>query len=102
MRILKDLSFEDIAFEVCSAFERAGVLAVLSGGGAATIQAPKAYQTQDFDFVLHLELFGMPSDTPLVEIGVLHEQYKSTYKHPAFHILWRLQGPSPLAGALKS
>ncbi len=60
MRSLKGLTFEEVAFEVCSAFDRHKVLAVLVGGGAATYYAPRAYQTKDLDFVLHLEIFAMP------------------------------------------
>lgn len=85
MKKLADLDFEEIAFEVCTAFE---------GGGAATIYAPKAYQTRDFDFVLHVELFGMPSDAPLRELGFAPSNAKGTYEHPEIPFtLEVLQGP---------
>ncbi len=47
MRSLKGLTIEDVAFEVCSAFDRRKVIAVLVGGGATTYHAPLAYQTKD-------------------------------------------------------
>lgn len=36
---------------VCTALDRAGVTAVLTGGSAATYYAPEAYQSSDIDFV---------------------------------------------------
>lgn len=40
----RDSSLRDVAFEVCTALDRVGVTAVLSGGGAATLYAPHAIQ----------------------------------------------------------
>ena len=54
------MSLTDIAFEVCSALRSADVAAVLVGGSAAAFHAPNALMTRDLDFVLHLELFGLP------------------------------------------
>lgn len=48
---LPDPEYRALAFEVCTAFDRAGIVAVLSGGGAATIYAPSSYQSSDLDFV---------------------------------------------------
>lgn len=73
------MTFEEVAFEVCSAFDRHKVLAVLVGGGAATYYAPKAYQTKDLDFVLHLELFGAPNKSILDEIGFKPTRTRGTY-----------------------
>jgi hypothetical protein len=42
----------DVAFAVCSALDARGLVAVLTGGSAATFYAPDAYQSQDVDFVL--------------------------------------------------
>lgn len=44
----------DVAFAVCTALERAKIIAVLTGGSAATYYAPEAYQSRDLDFVITL------------------------------------------------
>ncbi len=44
----------DVAFAVCTALDRAGIVAVLTGGSAATFYAPHAYQSDDVDFVITL------------------------------------------------
>jgi hypothetical protein len=94
MRSLAKLAYEDIAFEVCSAFERAKVLAVLVGGGAAAYYAPRAYETRDLDFVLHLELFGTPKASILGELGFVPTRSAGTYGHPEIpYTLEILGGP---------
>jgi len=45
-------SLTDVAYAVCTALDRAGSRAVLTGGSAATFYAPEAYQSFDLDFVL--------------------------------------------------
>lgn len=40
-----------MAFKVCTALDDAGIRAVLTGGSAATIYAPEAYQSRDADFI---------------------------------------------------
>jgi hypothetical protein len=42
----------DVCFEVCTALDRAGITAVLTGGSAATFYAPEAYQSRDADFII--------------------------------------------------
>jgi hypothetical protein len=42
----------DVAFAVCTALDRSGITAVLTGGSAATYYAPDAYQSSDIDFVI--------------------------------------------------
>jgi len=37
---------------VCTALDHSGTTAVLTGGSAATVYAPEAYQSRDLDFVL--------------------------------------------------
>lgn len=41
----------EVATAVCSALDRTGITAVLTGGSAATYYAPEAYQSSDIDFV---------------------------------------------------
>lgn len=45
-------SLTDVAFAVCTALHRKGLTAVLTGGSAATLYAPDAYQSRDLDFVI--------------------------------------------------
>lgn len=44
---------KEVAFIVCTALARQKITAVLTGGSAATVYAPKAYQSRDMDFILH-------------------------------------------------
>jgi hypothetical protein len=53
-------SLVDVAFAVCTALDRDGITAVLTGGSAATFYAPEAYQSEDADFVLSFD--ARPSD----------------------------------------
>jgi hypothetical protein len=52
--ITRDSSLREVAFAVCTALDRVGVTAVLTGGGAATLYAPEAIQSYDLDFVLEV------------------------------------------------
>lgn len=45
-------SLEDVCFAVCTALKRAGTVAVLTGGSAATYYAPATYQSRDADFII--------------------------------------------------
>lgn len=40
-----------MAFKVCTALDLDGIKAVLTGGSAATVYAPEAYQSRDADFI---------------------------------------------------
>jgi hypothetical protein len=42
-----------VAFIVCTALAGQDIAAVLTGGSAATVYAPHAYQSRDMDFILH-------------------------------------------------
>ena len=57
----------DVAFVVCTALDRAGWQAVLTGGSAATFHAPDAYQSLDLDFVITFR--GVRGDETLEAIG---------------------------------
>ena len=94
MKSLRELSFREIAFEICSAFDRANVCGVLVGGGAAAFYAPNAYETRDLDFVLHLELFGIPNRSILDDLGFTQTRTSGTYAHPEIrYTLEILPGP---------
>ncbi|CAN5410635.1 hypothetical protein BH11ARM2_BH11ARM2_35520 [soil metagenome] len=99
MSIHACLDFVDVAYKVCSAFDRNSVVAVLVGGGAATFYAPQAYETKDLDFVLHLELFGLPDVSVLTGLGYRPSRTAGTYEHPQSPFtLEILQGPLAAGG----
>ena len=89
MKSLSGLTFGDIAFEVCSAFHRANISAVLVGGGAAAFYAPEAYETSDLDFVLHRELFGMPRASIIEELDSHQRRHPARTSTRRFLTLWR-------------
>lgn len=60
--IARDTTLADVCFFVCKALDAHGILAVLTGGSAATVYAPEAYTSLDADFVL-------ANDEPLAEIA---------------------------------
>jgi hypothetical protein len=73
----------EVAIAVCTALDRTGVTAVLTGGSAATYYAPEAYQSSDIDFVA--VRFGTTHpreavDRQLGAIGIRVD--KDCYRHP--------------------
>ena len=94
MKSLLGKTFEEIAFEICSSFDRAGIVAVLLGGGAAAYYAPKAYETRDLDFVLPFELFGMTDASLVSDLGFSKSKTEGTYENPDIPFtLEVIQGP---------
>jgi hypothetical protein len=81
VNIVRGMTLDQVAFVVCSAFDRAGVVAVLAGGGAAAFYAPASEMTRDLDFVLHFELFGMPKASIIEDLGFTPSNAAGTYKH---------------------
>jgi hypothetical protein len=81
LKIDSQTSLRDLAFIVCTALANAGETAVLTGGSAATIYAPEAYESQDLDFIFtHWSTLSNPSAKPLLELGF--SQKGSMYRHP--------------------
>lgn len=70
-----------VAFRVCTAFNRRGMRAVLTGGAAATVYAPDAYQSTDADFILLAIPAGVEYQSVLRDIG--YEPAARIFKHPA-------------------
>jgi hypothetical protein len=50
----REASLVDVAFAVCTALDRTGNIAVLTGGSAATYYDSERYQSMDADFVLQV------------------------------------------------
>ena len=57
----------DVAFTVCTALHRAGYTVVMTGGSAATFYAPRAYLSDDIDFVITLK--GTGGEDALRQLG---------------------------------
>ena len=57
----------EIAFSVCTALHSAGYTVVMTGGSAATFYAPRAYLSDDIDFVITLK--GTGGEEALEHLG---------------------------------
>jgi hypothetical protein len=79
VRITRDSSLREVAFAVCTALDRVGVTAVLTGGGAATLYAPEAIQSFDLDFVLEVYSDENLPGKALEELGYRREGHD--YRH---------------------
>ena len=78
-------TLRELAFIVCTALDDKGTKAILSGGGAATVYAPEAYQSRDLDFIFEFSsVAGASSTQPLLNLGFfLNGQ---SYSHPQTHL----------------
>ncbi len=97
--IRTESTLEDVAFEVCTVVDAVGVTAVLSGGSAATVYAPKAYQSRDLDFILHFHSRGDSfPDQCLLDLGFTRS-VRSMFSHPliAFTLDF-MNGPLSVGG----
>ncbi len=91
MILERGISISELAFCVGETFIANGSKAVLSGGGAAVVYAPQAYQSFDLDFILDYRGGLAPL---LTNLGFYEEH--SQYKHANFP--WTLEFPrGPLA-----
>ena len=87
-------SLREIAFEVCTALDRGGSTAVLSGGGAATLYAPQAIQSFDLDFILTMHGGRAEPGHALQELGYRLEGHH--YEHAESKFIVEFP-PGPLA-----
>ena len=92
--ITEESSLEDVCFAVCTALSRAGTVAVLTGGSAATYYAPHAYQSRDADFVITFSSDTAHAGNALRALG--YREIGGTYHHDknAFTVEFP---PGPLA-----
>lgn len=98
MSILRSDSLEDVAFKVCTAMHRQGSTIVLSGGGAATVYAPEAYQSRDLDFVLPFSVTDPRADG-LFDLGFHPTASSGVYAHPDSEFTVEfLEGPLAVGG----
>lgn len=54
---------------MCTALDHVGVQVVLTGGSAATVYAPEAYQSRDLDFIITRSVEGARADQALEKLG---------------------------------
>lgn len=78
-------SLTDVCFEVSGALERHGILAVLTGGSAATVYAPEYYTSLDADFVLTKFSDRTELDKAMNELGYIPADSLGMYRHPQSH-----------------
>jgi hypothetical protein len=69
MKLTGSASLIDVAFAVCTALDRAGTTAVLTGGSAATYYIPERYQSLDVDFVLRVVPVRGVVDAAMASLG---------------------------------
>lgn len=93
MSVHPEMSIVDLAFEVGTALAQGGIVAVLSGGGAAATYAPEAYQTQDLDFVVQSARASVAS---ILSLGFKPRGRSGMYEHPEIPFTLEFP-PGPLA-----
>lgn len=96
MVIHEGSDLREIAFTVCTALDRTGTRAVLSGGGAATIWAPRSIRSGDLDFIL--QWTGQPgnAEAVLAELGFTRAPKAAEYRHARTRFFLEFP-PGPLA-----
>lgn len=80
MKIGPNMALREVALIVCTAIDRIGTTAVLTGGSAATIYAPNEYQSCDIDFVLDFTIPTRDAAKELEALGFFLQN--SSYAHP--------------------
>jgi hypothetical protein len=77
--ITAESSLRAVAFEVSTHLSVHRHVAVLSGGSAATVYAPEAYQSSDLDFVM--EFFGSRAEMDELVRPLGYERKGRVYEH---------------------
>jgi hypothetical protein len=75
-------SLEDVCFEVGTSLDRFQIEGVLTGGSAATVYAPKAYNSMDADFVLENFPGRKKLEAALADVGFLPTAAAGMFAHP--------------------
>jgi hypothetical protein len=79
VKISRGSSLREVAFVVCTALDKNGTEAVLTGGSAATVYAPRAYQSRDIDFIV---TFSGPEAAPGEVLAALgYRRAADHYEH---------------------
>jgi hypothetical protein len=99
--IRHDGNLIDVAFAVCTALDRVGIVAVLVGGSAANFYAPQKYQSHDADFVITLERQRGTAAKVMMDLGFQREGQMYVHSETPFTIEFP-PGPLSVAGMLVS
>ncbi|MFY9551864.1 MAG: hypothetical protein WAU32_11990 [Thermoanaerobaculia bacterium] len=75
-----DSTLRDVAVAVAAALEKAGIRAVLTGGGIATIHTRGDYKSEDLDFILQSAPTRAQLDAALRTVGF--QRAGDYYKNP--------------------
>lgn len=94
MTIDRDTSLQRVAFEVCTALDRVGTVAVLTGGSAAAVHAPRVIHSNDLDFVLTINAKGPGPTRALAALGYRLTGQHYTHGENPLHLEFP---PGPLA-----
>lgn len=81
MKVGADSTLRDVAVAVAAALEKAGIRAVLTGGGIATIHTRGDYKSDDLDFILQSAPTRAQLDEALRTVGF--RRVRDHYEHPA-------------------
>ncbi|MGC1379984.1 MAG: hypothetical protein WA814_03030 [Candidatus Baltobacteraceae bacterium] len=87
-------TLKDVCFAVCTALDRAGTVAVLTGGSAATYYAPESYQSRDADFVIEFSADRAHAAEAVRQLG--YREVGGTYHHSTSPFTLEFP-PGPLA-----
>jgi hypothetical protein len=80
LEITRSDDLRTIAFKVCTALSLQGLQAVLTGGSAATVYAPVAYQSADLDFIAGYSYLQDAYQRTLSDLGFVRSG--RMFKHP--------------------
>lgn len=99
MKIVRESSLTEVAFVVCTVLDEVGIVAVLTGGSAATVYAPSAYQSRDLDFVVELREGDVDANAKLQALG--YRLVGDHYEHDQNTLLLEFPvGPLMVGGEL--
>lgn len=99
MKITGESGLREIAFLVCTALDECGIEAVLSGGSAATVYAPRACQSHDLDFVITFHAPNAGARNALAALG--YREVRDHYEHSINPLIVEFpQGPLAVGGEL--
>ncbi len=99
MKVTRKSSLREVAFIVCTALHKAGIRAVLTGGSAATVYAPRAYQSRDIDFIITFQAAGSNPKEVLSSLG--YREAREHYEHKTNALILEFpRGPLAVGGSL--
>ncbi len=99
MKITRGSSLREVSFVVCTALHESGTEAVLTGGSAATVYAPRACQSHDIDFIVTLSAGDAVPGEVIHTLG--YRQVHDHYEHPDNTLILEFpNGPLAVGGDL--